>query len=169
LNSLYTDKKLSQRKIAEIFSVSPSTIKLALRFFEIKARNKSWKNEELKTGAITPCKQCGKPTYKKGSRIKNQENVFCFQICSHNYQSVTRKKISEKIGWRGQRKYRLWRKAVISRDKNCKKCGSKNNLCAHHVLEAQNFPEKMYDVKNGITLCKTCHIQVYKNHNFQVP
>ena len=65
--------------------------------------------------------------------------------------------------------YRNWRKAIFKRDNYvCKLCGDSKKICSHHILEAQEYPNKKYDKNNGITLCKTCHIFVHKNnsHNF---
>ena len=58
--------------------------------------------------------------------------------------------------------YRKWRKAVIERDKVCMKCGCKNNLEAHHIKPFAKYPELALDLKNGITLCKKCHMKLHK-------
>ena len=55
--------------------------------------------------------------------------------------------------------YRKWRKAVIERDKVCMKCGCKNNLEAHHIKPFAKYPELALDLRNGITLCKKCHMK----------
>ena len=52
-----------------------------------------------------------------------------------------------------------WRKRINERDGHkCTKCGSGNNLVAHHVIEWKEAPHLRLDMKNGITLCKSCHI-----------
>jgi len=56
-------------------------------------------------------------------------------------------------GWRSQR----WSKDVIKKYGKCLACGSVVKLQAHHILPKSLFPEKMYDVDNGICLCKECH------------
>lgn len=59
--------------------------------------------------------------------------------------------------WRKSREYRLWRVAVIRRDKRCRVCGSIKKRQAHHVKDASNHPEHRFDVDNGVTLCYGCH------------
>lgn len=52
-----------------------------------------------------------------------------------------------------------WRKEVFRRDRfTCRRCGaSRVKLHAHHVLPFASYPEKMFDVDNGLTLCIPCH------------
>jgi 5-methylcytosine-specific restriction endonuclease McrA len=169
LEELYLDKKFSQRKIAEMFGVSSGTVRLALVYFKISARDKSWKNSETKSGKFVPCAICGKVVYRKKSRLKRQNMVFCSNNCSHEYQSIVMTKVSEKIGWRRRKLYRQWRKSVFSRDNSrCKLCGSEKKICAHHILEVQDYPKEKYNIENGITLCQKCHIFIHKNdsHTF---
>jgi hypothetical protein len=52
----------------------------------------------------------------------------------------------------------LWRKAVKERDHYaCINCGPGRPVQAHHLLQRVNFPEKAFDVRNGVTLCDHCH------------
>lgn len=51
-----------------------------------------------------------------------------------------------------------WRRAVFARDNwACKKCGSSENIEAHHLLMWAEFPHARLIVDNGLTLCKPCH------------
>ena len=54
---------------------------------------------------------------------------------------------------------KVWRKAIIKRDKyTCQKCGKTDcYLEAHHDDCWADNPELRYDIDNGITLCKECH------------
>lgn len=59
-----------------------------------------------------------------------------------------------------------WRFLVFERDhftcqeKGCGKVGGE--LHAHHIKEFAKFPDLRFDVNNGITLCKKCHIELHK-------
>ena len=62
---------------------------------------------------------------------------------------------------RTRAEYKKWRQAVFERDDyTCQKCGKRGGfLEAHHVKEACNYPDLIYDVDNGICLCHECHKQ----------
>lgn len=59
--------------------------------------------------------------------------------------------------------YKEWRTNVFQRDMyTCRLCRKHSNtLQAHHIRMVSKYPERMYDVTNGITLCKTCHETTY--------
>lgn len=64
---------------------------------------------------------------------------------------------------RGSLEYRIWRENVFKRDKfGCSFCGddSGGNLNAHHILPFSIFPERRFEINNGITLCEDCHNKV---------
>lgn len=59
-------------------------------------------------------------------------------------------------------KYIAWRNAVLERDGyRCVVCGCKNSLKnslqVDHILAKALYPEKMFDVNNGRTLCSYHH------------
>lgn len=59
--------------------------------------------------------------------------------------------------------YKEWRRDVFERDNyTCRKCGAEENLNAHHILPFSVYPKLRFDVDNGITLCKQCHIELHK-------
>jgi 5-methylcytosine-specific restriction endonuclease McrA len=68
---------------------------------------------------------------------------------------------------RASRQYRLWRKAVLERDKHqCIKCGATSRLDVDHevpfavlLLETNlcQSPSWLFDIDNGRTLCRDCH------------
>ncbi|OGT24423.1 MAG: hypothetical protein A2W47_06890 [Gammaproteobacteria bacterium RIFCSPHIGHO2_12_38_15] len=61
-------------------------------------------------------------------------------------------------------RYRLWRESVFKRDNyTCVWCGEKSGngkavtLNADHVKPLFLFPELIFDLNNGRTLCIDCH------------
>lgn len=60
-------------------------------------------------------------------------------------------------------KYKSWKQNVLSRDNYiCQRCGSKDNLVAHHIKPFAVNKELRFDINNGITLCQNCHKEVHK-------
>jgi hypothetical protein len=61
-------------------------------------------------------------------------------------------------GIRRSPEYYQWRKAVLERDKyTCRDCQTKEGLDAHHVQSILDYPEGIFNVDNGLTICKSCH------------
>ena len=63
--------------------------------------------------------------------------------------------------WRHTTEYRKWRAGVIRRDTYCQTCGTIKNRHAHHLNHATYFPEQRFDVENGVTLCRKCHMMIH--------
>lgn len=61
--------------------------------------------------------------------------------------------------------YYFWRKSVYLRDNyTCQHCGSKKELQAHHIIPWKNTKNRKwlrYDIDNGITLCRSCHLKAH--------
>jgi len=62
-------------------------------------------------------------------------------------------------------KYNEWRQAVYKRDHwTCRICREKiKHPIAHHIKAFNDYPELRFEVKNGITLCRSCHRKVHKD------
>jgi hypothetical protein len=53
---------------------------------------------------------------------------------------------------------REWRTAVFRRDAfKCGLCGAGGSVQAHHLDCWADYPERRFDLSNGITLCRPCH------------
>ena len=63
--------------------------------------------------------------------------------------------------------YQAWRNAVLERDayicQHCDRHCNKNEkgLAAHHVQPYADHPELRFDVSNGLTLCRSCHMALH--------
>lgn len=79
--------------------------------------------------------------------------------------------------------YRQWRSDIFTRDEfTCVVCGSVGyNLNAHHIIPLNILMQKyeitilnqaiscqeMWNINNGETLCKTCHLEVHKQKGYK--
>lgn len=78
------------------------------------------------------------------------------------WRRIIEPKLLGPIVERDSREMRLWRKAIIERDKKCVDCGSKENLEAHHIISWAEAPELRSDPENGLTQCVECHADNHK-------
>lgn len=124
-----------------------------------------------KGGGITKkCKKCGKEFITK----KSLSRVECCSIrCSKLgiipwNKKENRENILNNNRDRQSEQYKKWRISVYKKDfftcQHChKKCDNKN-IVAHHIHYFANFPELRFSVKNGITLCRSCHLLLHKKN-----
>lgn len=70
-------------------------------------------------------------------------------------------KTAKSISLRRSVEYRNWREAVYHRDDyTCQSCGSRGGeLSPDHIMPVSVYPEMIFDVLNGRTLCRCCHKQ----------
>lgn len=75
-----------------------------------------------------------------------------------------RKRILDKTIYK-LKKYKEWRLKVFKRDRfTCQLCNKVGGfLQAHHIKMKYKFPELIFDILNGITLCYRCHQEVHAN------
>ncbi len=62
--------------------------------------------------------------------------------------------------------YKKWRLDVFKRDEfTCVCCDETGKrLHAHHILGFKKYPSMRLEIKNGVTLCKECHIELHRRH-----
>ena len=64
---------------------------------------------------------------------------------------------------RSSEENRIWRLRVFERDnytcRGCRQHGGELN--SHHIKEFAKYPALRFEVNNGLTLCKSCHIKTH--------
>ena len=55
----------------------------------------------------------------------------------------------------------LWSRAVLKRDPSCRLCGGKPSRDPHHIFAKSRHAALRYDLRNGVGLCKGCHMQTH--------
>ena len=63
---------------------------------------------------------------------------------------------------RNTKKYQIWRNLVFQRDNlKCRHCEETEGLCAHHIIGWDEDKKLRYDLDNGLSLCRSCHIKIH--------
>ena len=124
------------------------------------------------------CIYCG----KKFKTYERKRKIYCSQKC-RDLDWREKKKGEKSHLWKGGKtkqnqilrsraEYKEWRNGIFKRDNwQCQNCGTKSKkgkkvyLHAHHLKSVAEYPELIYEVSNGITLCDKCH-HLMHNHNF---
>jgi len=69
---------------------------------------------------------------------------------------------------RCSKKFKDWKGKVIKRDEGiCQKCGSDEDLIAHHIYSFKTCVSGRYLKSNGITLCQRCHRAFHKSYGIK--
>lgn len=134
-------------------------------------------------GLIPPSRKgCGpnSGSFKKGHKtwIKGKtHSEKTKNILSEKFKGRTawNKGMGDKTNYykklRNSIEYKSWRKEVFERDNyRCQLCeirsgdgnGKTVYLHPHHIKCIKNSSELVYDVDNGVTLCKKCHFKLHK-------
>jgi len=128
-------------------------------------------NPNYRRGSLQrSCEYCG----AEFSYLAYRPKRFCSRQCS---AMVNRMFGEDHPGWKGgigdekhehkrmHTKAKEWRNAVFSNDGyKCAVCGScKPRIHAHHILEWSKYPDKRYDLNNGVTLCVRHHQELHPN------
>lgn len=108
-----------------------------------------------------PCGFCGSLVERQRTelhrRVRGQ--AFCSPSCWYAHaQGVKSPAWTGGQDERMCREGRLWRKAVIARDKGyCRRCHSQHRPEAHHIVRFNADKRKRWELSNGVTLCRACH------------
>ncbi len=109
------------------------------------------------------CTDCGEKTSiwtkrDKANRCKPCYVNFFFKT-QENHPRWKGGVTSEKHRLRGKTEWKEWRAAVFARDDfTCKECGVRGAYIEpHHIIPLRSSKERLFDIKNGITLCRPCH------------
>lgn len=107
-------------------------------------------------------------------REVNIDRDFIIALQSEGYIKKLNEDLSEITNWdevtgkgglakkRLTYRYRKWRGEILERDHyTCVVCGGSENLEAHHKKRFSEYEESRYDIKNGVTLCKSCHMRLH--------
>jgi len=158
------------------FYVKPSYIKIG-KYCSYECMGKSRVKEKVKF----ICYNCKKDYFvhssiAKWNKIREHKHNFCSAKCRHSFytgeNNIRWVKDRSKLKCRPLRNKDniQWVNKVFKRDDyTCMLCKERGkNLEAHHVKRWVDYPELRFELSNGITLCKKCHLLTRgKEKNFE--
>lgn len=181
LETKYFDDNLSLSKIAKLIPCSTRAIHRCFVRFEIPFKPKHITYGDIKypprdgenngkwTGGKNKCKDCEKQlTSYKALRCRKCQSLFNRGENNPCWKPPEQRIGGEAMQARNSIEYDEWRFSVYKRDRNlCEICGErKDPMVAHHLDGFNLFPEKRFDVDNGVTLCDFHHISFHSNYGF---
>jgi hypothetical protein len=173
----------SYASIATIFGVSDSAVRNFLLKNGVSLRGRhSWANKRWSGDARLKHAEVlrGKPSGVNGKRWKYDRKISKPSLRGENNPNWKGGITSLNFKIRDSPDYKRWRDSVFQRDNyTCQTCGSHTGngsrvrLHAHHVKplslivrdrDISNIKQavecsEIWDINNGITLCKNCHKQ----------
>lgn len=140
--------------------------------------SKEWRNKKSKQYRIECiCEHCKKKFDRRINDlawgIKRQvKNIFCSTECSKEYRigekhpawikDRSKLKQSKDKTFRQSRAALKWRDSVFARDQyQCQECLKFGYVEAHHIIPLRIDSTLSLEVKNGITLCRNCHMKTF--------
>ncbi len=121
---------------------------------------------------------CGKTEITTAGQLISKKKKSCGCLAKEHMSEVGKKAGgSGHWNWQGGKasgrqkrsadaEHREWSTKVITRDNYiCDNCKSDSGTkYAHHLDGYKDNPEKRYDLKNGVTLCKRCHLLFHAHY-----
>jgi len=179
LNELYIKQRKSGLIIAKLLSIPYGTIYYRLKKYGIPVRSRS---EAGKGSHISPMKgkHFSKETRKKmsnahkgikspnkGKRLSEEWRRKIGKAQRGAKSSLWKGGVTpESIRVRRGIEIQLWREAVFTRDNyTCQKCTKRGgSLNGHHIFNFSSVIDRRFDIINGITFCKDCHLEFHNKY-----
>lgn len=133
----YTNRKEVRERIRELDKKRRQTSK---RKEYMKKYQRGWLEKNRKKSRLSTRK------YKKSHPEK---------VLEHNMNYVKRHGFN-------MMKLNIWGSIIRTKSNNkCEICGSSNQINAHHIFYKSLYPKLMFNLNNGITLCKKHHQEIH--------
>lgn len=155
LSEMYYDKRMSMRQISMEVRCSQTNIWKHMTHYGLVRRERSDAMKMI-TKTLEHRQKLADVRFNKG-----------YSRGSKNPRFVDGN--SGKVNERNQVGLVYWKNSVRRRDQfkcqmcgidglvECKCCGTKPTLHAHHIKSWKDNPELRFDIDNGVTLCEKCH------------
>ena len=102
------------------------------------------------------CPYRGETTLREAP--KNCGGMLQYNSQEARFRHAVAAVVFKSLSGRNFNRDRKWARLVMERDdKQCKVCGGKENLHAHHIFPRDKYPVLRHKIDNGLTLCRGCH------------
>jgi len=156
----------SYQEIGARFGMSRGPVDKIVKEYRIK------RDDIRKRGTLCICSQCIGFFYVSKAADNHGRGKFCSKKCYTRWQKSEENRgvnnpsyvdggnESEMNKLRKTDEWKQWREQVYERDSyTCQICGQFGGfLHPHHILKKSIYPELVFEVRNGITLCADCHM-----------
>ena len=181
------EEGMTRKEACQKVGLSEGCFDAVKRKYNLKCRpagfqpgNNVGRQFKLKPRTSRDCLYCGQEMLLAPYEVKNNKR-FCSFSCRSLYFA---KRGKDHPMWKGgisdkwsklhnSKEYQDWRLTVYQRDRfSCFLCkqpqSRKNRLHAHHKYPKKDYPELILDIKNGLTLCKDCHVFGHSKNALQI-
>lgn len=184
LNRLYWMEAKSTSEIGKIYGVDGITVLNRMKEFDIPRRTvaESLRGREIKwadkiskanqgrviddacRAKISSTKRANPvPSWNKGLSKATHPGAITYGNRGESHWNWKGGISNERCRIRQSSEYKNWRKEVFCRDNWTCACGKRGGyLEADHIKGFAEYPELRFEVSNGRTLCKPCHIKITK-------
>jgi len=165
----------SNAVLMERFGVTRGTIQRWAREFGLKKDSLYRREVQRQNATGRVLSQADREKLRQRALGRKMSNETKKKILQTKIQNGTILRGPRHPFWKGGRpwerfknpEYLAWRHAVLERDAYvCQHCGRQckkreRGLAAHHIKPYAEYPELRYDVSNGMTLCRQCHMTLH--------
>ena len=132
-----------------------------------KLPERSGENHHNWKGGLPKCLDCEKQiSYGRKRCVACHNQIYIAEKHPFWKGGIT----SENETIRKSSLYQIWRHACYLRDDfTCKDCNQRGGkLHVHHIKPFSTYPELRFNLNNGVTLCKRCHLNRHKKNYLEV-